>query len=85
MSDEEREDEDGMEHDGCCVPSARFSRWDVMIAFFGMLMGFAHAVSSFFEVLLSASVAAANKEMQDDRFHQDAALEIETITGGTDG
>jgi hypothetical protein len=76
-------DEDEDEWGDVCEPvAARFSRWDVAIAVFGMFMGIFHAISSCFESLLQASVAAANKEIRDDRFHQEAALEIETLTGG---
>jgi hypothetical protein len=84
--DEDEFEDEGFEHDECCVPSARFSPWDLAVAFFSMWMGVFQAIAGFGEYLLSASMMAANREDQDRRFHEQAALEIETLTnGGEDG
>jgi len=73
------EDEE-FEHEHVCVPVGRFTKWDFFMHFFGMCMAVCAAVSQFFEGMVEASVAAANKQLQDDDFHQAAAIEIETMT-----
>lgn len=78
--DENEDFEGDSEH--VCVPVGRFTKWDVLIHFFAMLMAVFSAVSQFFEGMVEASVAAANKQSQDDHFHQAASLDIETIVSG---
>jgi uncharacterized membrane protein len=77
---DEEDEFEGVEE--CVIPAQKFSKWDVLMAFFAMMMGIATAISGFFEVLTIASVAAANKQVQTNEFHEDAALDIETITRG---
>lgn len=74
-----------MEEEECEIPVARFTKWDVLIAFFGMFMGIFHAIEAFWETLLTAAVMASNKQVNDDIFHEEAAREIETLTEGDNG
>lgn len=64
------------------APEARFSKWDIVVAFMAMFMGIFTAVAGFFECLLQASAMAANRQMSVDAFAENAGFDIERITTG---
>lgn len=79
------ETDDEFEMDEICVPVHRFNKWVFLMHFMGMLMGLFNTVGVFFEGMTEACVAAANKDEMDTKFHEQAALELETLTeGGSD-
>lgn len=66
---------------------AKFSPWDIVIAFFAFWHGVGQAFGNALEILLQAAVAAGNREVRQERFQEEAALAIESIpvTDGEDG
>lgn len=77
-------DEDEFEDCEYLAPEAKFSRWDVAVAFMAMFMGIFTAIAGFFELLLQACAMAGNRQMSVDAFAENAGMDIERITAGTD-
>lgn len=78
--EEEYEDEcEGCEECMVTTVVGRFTKWDVAVAFFGTMVGIFGSIAGGFESLARSAVAAGNFEVQQDQFHQEAAMELERI------
>lgn len=77
--------------DGDCeeegVLEARFSWWDIAIAFFGFLAGIGSAFSQSAEYMLKTSAAASNRHARQVDFAEavSASLESIPVTEDSDG
>ena len=71
MFDEDNDDEEYLD--------AKFSLWDLCVAFFAFLHGVGMAFANASEILLKATVAASNRELRQADFAEQAGRAIESI------
>jgi hypothetical protein len=67
------------------APSRRFQSVDVLVLLFDLLRGIAHALYNTADSAFQLTAAHANWRVDRDAFHEEAALELETLTGDDDG
>lgn len=82
MMDHEDFEDDDVIH--IHAPAFKFTKWVFLMHFFGMLMGIFNTIGVFFEGMVESAVAAANKGEMETQFHEEAAIEIETLTKGVE-
>lgn len=76
MNDHDFECEDD-ECDG--LLDAKFTVWDVVVAIFSFFYGVAQAATNATEYLLKSAVGAANREVRQANFADEARMSIEAI------
>lgn len=73
------ESEHECDDDECGMLDAKFTVWDLIVAFFSFWYGVAQAATNATEYLLKSAVGAANREVRQSNFEDEARLAIESI------